>query len=232
MKTIAFSDLHGNYKLWKTIKNYYGDNDTLIFLGDACDRGQDSIKIMLEMLKDKRIIYLKGNHENMFLEYIQNGVSSSLKEYKEIIRYNGSKKTLEDYIKLSADDKIFLIDNLKKIKNYYIYINNEKKNIFLSHAGMDINNINNIDETKLLWDRNHMKNNIYDNRYDNWYIIHGHTPVQTVRADQLAEVYKYNNEHKIDIDMRSFVSNITATIDLDTFEIKYFKIDGENNDNN
>ena len=121
MKTVAFSDLHGNYNLWTKIKNYYAPDDVLIFLGDACDRGPDGIKIMLEMLSDKRIIYLKGNHEDMFLNYIDYGVVKSLKEDRETIRYNDTKKTLEDYIKLPATTKIFLVDNLQKTKFYYIY---------------------------------------------------------------------------------------------------------------
>ena len=130
MKTVAFSDLHGNYKLWETIKNYYNDDDILIFLGDACDRGPDGIKIMLEMLKDKRVIYLMGNHEDAFLNYVDYGAIDAIKENKKIIRYNGSNKTLKDYIKLPAEDKIFLINNLSKIKKYYIYINKEKKIFF------------------------------------------------------------------------------------------------------
>ena len=150
MKTVAFSDLHGNYKVWKAIQNYYDKDDVLIFLGDACDRGPDGIKIMLELLQDDRVIYLKGNHEDMFLNNIHLGVGTAFDVNKESIIFNGCYKTLRDYVKLPSDDKIFLIDNLQKIKNYYIYINKEKKNIFLSHAGIDIENINNLDETKLL----------------------------------------------------------------------------------
>ena len=55
MKTVAFSDLHGNYNLWTKIKNYYAPDDVLIFLGDACDRGPDGIKIMLEMYQIKEL---------------------------------------------------------------------------------------------------------------------------------------------------------------------------------
>ena len=58
MKTVCFADLHGNYNLWTAIKNYYGPKDTLIFLGDACDRGPDGIKIMKEMFKGVSYIYI------------------------------------------------------------------------------------------------------------------------------------------------------------------------------
>ncbi len=231
MKTIAFSDLHGNYNLWNKIKNYYNKDDILIYLGDACDRGPDGIKIMQEMFQDDRIIYLKGNHEDMFLDFINNGVMYSLREEGIMIDYNGCRKTLEDYIKLSAEDKISLVENLKKIKNYYIYINNEKKNIFLSHAGIDIDNINNLDENSLLWDRKHIKlDSSFNNQYENWYVIHGHTPVQSIKINDNLEVLKYYNGHKIDIDLGSAFSNKAATINLDTFEIKYFKGEDDIND--
>ena len=96
MKTVCFADLHGNYNLWTAIKNYYGPKDTLIFLGDACDRGPDGIKIMKEMFKDSRVIYILGNHEQMLLEYIQDGIEQSLITSMKLITYNGSLKTLRD----------------------------------------------------------------------------------------------------------------------------------------
>ena len=231
MKTVCFSDLHGNYKLWTAIKNYYGPKDTLIFLGDACDRGPDGIKIMQEMFEDNRVIYILGNHEEMFLSYIEDGIKESLIMSGELITHNGSFKTLSDYQKLNPLEQNFLVKNLKeKIKNYYIYINKEKKNFFLSHAGIDIDTINNLDNKKLLWDRDHIKSNkTWDNKYKYWYVVHGHTPVQLVQPDKIIpEVYRYYNNHKIDIDMGTPSSNKIAVLDLDTLQIKYFK--EENNE--
>ena len=231
MKTVCFSDLHGNYKLWTAIKNYYGPKDTLIFLGDACDRGPDGIKIMQEMFEDNRVIYILGNHEEMFLSYIEDGIKESLIMSGELITHNGSFKTLSDYQKLNPLEQNFLVKNLKeKTKNYYIYINKEKKNFFLSHAGIDIDTINNLDDKKLLWDRDHIKSNkTWNNKYKYWYVVHGHTPVQLVQPDKIIpEVYRYYNNHKIDIDMGTPSSNKIAVLDLDTLQVKYFK--EENNE--
>ena len=231
MKTVCFSDLHGNYKLWTAIKNYYGPKDTLIFLGDACDRGPDGIKIMQEMFEDNRIIYILGNHEEMFLSYIEDGIKESLIMSGELITHNGSFKTLSDYQKLNPLEQNFLVKNLKeKTKNYYIYINKEKKNFFLSHAGIDIDNVNKIDDKKLLWDRDHIKSNkTWDNKYKYWYVVHGHTPVQLIQPDKIIpEVYRYYNNHKINIDMGTPSSNKIAVLDLDTLQVKYFK--EENNE--
>ena len=62
-KHYCFTDIHGNYNLWCQIKNFCDETDKLIFLGDAIDRGDAGLQIVQEMLKDKRITYLKGNHE-------------------------------------------------------------------------------------------------------------------------------------------------------------------------
>ena len=46
----AFSDIHGNYNLFRQIKNFIKENDVVFCLGDCCDRGLDGIKIIQEIL--------------------------------------------------------------------------------------------------------------------------------------------------------------------------------------
>ena len=50
MARYAFSDLHGNYKLWREICARTQPNDKLYCLGDIIDRGEDGYKICLEMI--------------------------------------------------------------------------------------------------------------------------------------------------------------------------------------
>ena len=76
-KTYAFTDLHGMYPLWEQIRDFCDESDKLIFLGDACDRGDDGLKIIKELLQDKRVTYIKGNHED-FLEDTNSFTSASL----------------------------------------------------------------------------------------------------------------------------------------------------------
>ena len=108
MATYAFSDLHGDYQLWTAIKNYCKDDDILFFLGDVNDRGNDGIKILQEMIDDPRIIYILGNHEDMLLGYIEDGLSRSLqdKASKKIINANGSLPTIQEFQKLNYEDYI------------------------------------------------------------------------------------------------------------------------------
>lgn len=229
MKTVAFTDLHGNYKLWNKIKNYYKDDDTLIFLGDACDRGKDGIKIIQELLKDKRVIYLLGNHEQMLLSYYKQGIPESLISEKELIKYNGCLDTLNDFCKLDSQEKQELITGLKNCNNFFIYINKEKKNIFLSHSGTNFEEMSNTHSSNLLWNRDHIKNKTFNNKYKHWYMVHGHTPVQVLFPKKLVpEIYRYCSNHKIDLDMGTAVSNKVAVLDLDTLQVKYFIEENKN----
>ena len=66
-----FTDIHGMYDLYRAIMNYCNEQDPeamIIFGGDACDRGKDGYKIMKELLDNPRVVYLKGNHEDMFVK--------------------------------------------------------------------------------------------------------------------------------------------------------------------
>ena len=65
------SDLHGNGLLWDKIKEKLNVDDTLYFLGDAIDRGPDGLYIMLDMLNDPRVTYIKGNHEQFVIDFLR-----------------------------------------------------------------------------------------------------------------------------------------------------------------
>lgn len=223
---MPFPDIHGNYNLWTQIKNYYKEKDILIFLGDAIDRGPDSIKILQEMLNDERVIFLLGNHEQMLLNYANYGIHQALHIEKEVIQNNGSYLTLLDFLKLTTKEQIELIDKLKnKTYMYYIYINKEKKNIFLSHAGLSVNNLYNFEKNDLLWNRDHIKQDKnWNNKFKHWYIVHGHSPVQLINPNKvIIEIYRYFNNHKIDLDICTTLSKTIAVLNLDTLQVKYFK---------
>ena len=90
MATYAFTDLHGQYELWKQIKEFCQPDDKLYFLGDAADRGIDGVRIMVELLADPRVIYLKGNHEYFIENFFFN---NSTQEALEIWAKNGGEPT-------------------------------------------------------------------------------------------------------------------------------------------
>lgn len=230
----AFSDLHGHYNLWEQIKNFADKTDKLIFLGDAIDRGPDSIKLMLELLSDDRVTYLCGNHElmmmnafkteqdpdyifdyyNAFALWLGNGGNMTMNELKE--RYN------DDF-----DLKIKLKNKIEELYHchHYEYINANNQKILLSHAGGDYKNFINPEKLNI-WDREHLYHE-WDGPNEEIYIVHGHTPTQHLLESDNPEMYKYCNGHKIDIDMGAFISKKTCLLNLDTLEPIYFEEKGE-----
>lgn len=193
----VFTDLHGNGKLWDKIKEkYLKDENRLIFLGDACDRGSDGFRIMKEMLSlDKeRFVYLKGNHEDMFVD-----AAKELLEYKEehdltveqminigienlafegnfatqLCLSNGGASTLTDWLK--GGMHIVIIPKLIRLP-----LSCSFKNYDFCHAGCIQSLWENPEEDEeeftsyVLWDRSHFleENKWFDGRI----LIHGHTP--------------------------------------------------------
>jgi len=65
-----FTDVHGQLDLFQTMRDWCYKQDpecTIVFGGDACDRGEFGYDIMQAILDDPQIIYVRGNHEDMFI---------------------------------------------------------------------------------------------------------------------------------------------------------------------
>ena len=73
-RILAIGDIHGNFTKFMSMYNKIGvtDRDIVIFLGDYIDRGTEN-KAMLEWImeesKKENIIALRGNHEQMLLNF-------------------------------------------------------------------------------------------------------------------------------------------------------------------
>lgn len=226
MATYAFTDIHGNYELWKAIQSYIKEDDTLFFLGDALDRGKDGIKIMQEMFNDKRVIYIIGNHENMFLDFTED-LNKSLREDWEFILHNGCFDSLKKFNELSKEEQESLRENLKD-NTYlkYTYTNKKGQKIFLSHAGVSFNKLFYAITKDLLTDREHIKEKVslIPESLKDYVIVHGHTPVQFIKGMSInPEIYYYCDSKKIDLDIATFTTHKIALLDLDTLEPIYFE---------
>lgn len=231
-KTYCFSDIHGKYNLWEQIKNYCDKTDKIYFLGDAIDRGPDGIKIMNEMIFDDRVIYLKGNHEDILSICVPEFIEGHF-ENAAWWTYNGGTPTWENLKKCSDDSKMWYVKQINKMPESLIYTNKKEQKIFLSHAGTSIK-MNEKDlileckgENPYIWNRKHFTRPWpQDSKYDNWFVVHGHTPVQILKTEMgiaLTDTHKYDNEHKIDLDLASSDTNIVALFDLDEMRVeKYF----------
>ena len=232
-KVYACSDLHAMYKLWKQIENYLQEDDRLIFLGDAADRGTDGIQIMVELLADPRVTYLKGNHEDMMVkvcfEYLE-GINYNVPLWMQ----NGGNQTLEDFLKFPEQYQRFLLSKLAELQKVSIYKNTQGQIIHLSHAGGMIRDIisDNIINLDFLWDRSHFYEKFESDYDEKLYVVHGHTPTQILNQ-KIGGVYSdneiriYCDGYKIDIDTGCFASKQIALLDLDTLEPVYFRLKEE-----
>ena len=214
MRTLAFSDLHGQYKLWKQIKDFIQPDDKVFCLGDCADRGPEGWQIIKEVLDTPNITYLRGNHEQFIID-----------EDYWLWTYNGGASTI-DAAESDTDEEWIRIKTLLSQTPYIInYKNIKGHDIALCHAGFDPEYIKYADDDALIWDRKHLGLD-WPKGWDDLIIIHGHTPIPYIkdyvrRSDKEPaqdKAYWYCDWHKCCIDMLSFKSKKAIVLNLDTFE--------------
>ena len=96
----AMSDIHGcieDLREKMKLVDLTGNN-RIVFLGDYIDYGRSSycvlkfIRDIQEKFGDKKVIVLKGNHEAMLLEWIDNYSKGYIPEF-EVLSYDSWLKT-------------------------------------------------------------------------------------------------------------------------------------------
>ena len=79
MKTFVVGDIHGRCAQLLNLLDMLPrdpENDTLVFLGDLIDRGADApgcVTHILELSREnpERVICLRGNHEQMLMDFLE-----------------------------------------------------------------------------------------------------------------------------------------------------------------
>ena len=248
-KVFYFTDIHGNLKLFDAAIKYceqIDPNYTLIFGGDAIDRGEDGYKIMETLLNNPHVIYLKGNHEDMFVaaarEFKQHFpnpqfdekrldtiLSSTLVfDYKypalQLSITNHGKQTIKDWFLDGLNTE--LIDKLDKLPLTYSY-----KNLDFCHAGgvypgFAAANKDKFAIENLLWNRTAFDYGWAPERI----CIHGHTPTVAMPRKysknmlvENAQPIKYRGDfddkytgYKINMDTGAIWSNRLYLLDCDS----------------
>lgn len=237
MATYACADLHGRLDLYEKIKEYINPEDNVFFLGDAIDRGPHGVEIMLDILKQKNWIYLKGNHEDMMYAGLAKECGLEIPkrdffdrwENPKYLWYNNGGKITETSLKEKFTNKELkdLLITINDLPLEWLYKNTKGQTIHLSHAGWTPSLPELAD---FIWSREHFldeQNAAVGWDDDNYYVVHGHTPTQSLSYcsfDHIigiaGEICKYG--HKIDIDCGAVFNNKVALLDLDTLEPIYF----------
>ena len=132
------------------------------------------VDTILELQKQCNVVCLMGNHEAMFLNFLDNPGS----ERAGLFIVNGGSATLASY----ADDNgnyVFPEEHLKFFRELKMHYEDEHH--FFVHAGVPDMPLSELDDTihgkKMLWIRGAFLKSEYD-----WgkVIVHGHTPVSEV----------------------------------------------------
>ncbi len=175
-RIFAIGDIHGCFdKIQALLEKIPVDysRDRIVFLGDYVDRGPDSKKVLdlvIGLYKEhpSSIILLKGNHEAMFLDYLENGPMR-----KSFLRFGGVK-TLESYGPTDSDIQVpeEHVSLLKALETIYV-----TEDFCFVHAGLKPGtSIEEQKEDDILWIRFKFIKSTYD-----WgkRVIFGHTPFDT-----------------------------------------------------
>ena len=257
------SDWHGNGDLGLRVLDWLSADDKLYFLGDAIDRGPDGIKLMGALISDPRVTYLKGNHEAFLEKYVPDLVNENEEEEEDNDAFcwfgnpadlwledNGGRATYNSLCEKTKEEQLWYVNQIKQMPLEERYVTKDGKVIILEHAGYTPGMTRGYRHDPL-WDREHFNEDWWEEKYSDFYLVHGHTGVQHLKffygyngqlpmteedmkhkydwykedTDYKPEVINYCNNHKFDIDMCTIASNRIALLDLDTFETIYF--DGE-----
>jgi serine/threonine protein phosphatase 1 len=190
MRTLVIGDIHGGLRALHQIleRAKVSPNDKLIFLGDYVDGWSQSpevIDLLIAMKKSHNIICIRGNHDDLLLEWLKNGTDNP--QWHE----HGGEATIAAYQNRDSKTLAAHIAFIESLEDYHI---DEQDRLFI-HAGFT--NMNGIDfeyfpklfywdrtlwETALALDKNIKTTDVtYPKRFTLYNeIFIGHTPVSRI----------------------------------------------------
>ena len=212
-KIAIIGDIHGLHnKLIELLDKLPKDIEQIYTTGDLIDRGPNSKEVVQECI-DRKIICVKGNHEDMFIDYIGERGNYN----PGIFEMNGGIATLESY---SNGDKVVNMSDghLEFMINMPYYI--ETDDFILSHAGVashiekTFRDCSARSQSELMWDRTGKAKNLKKLQ------IFGHTPNKNVEF--LKKWNALDEKHDIvgaNIDTCAFHTGCLSAILIPSLEI-------------
>lgn len=194
-RVYAIGDIHGRLDLLEQLLEMivadardYDGKKLLIFLGDYIDRGLKSRGVLDllagEMPEGFEAIFLKGNHEQAMLQFLQDA------EFGRTWKYYGGLETLYSYgiqdVALSDDPKAFetarLALEVALPSSHLNFLTNrlipyfDMGGYYFVHAGVRPGlPLNRQVEADLYWIRDDFLQSTFDHGR---IIVHGHTPIE------------------------------------------------------
>lgn len=216
---VAIGDIHGCIKSLDTLLNNIlkkYDVSRFIILGDFVDRGLNSLEVtksLINLSENYKVDLLRGNHEDMLIDYIRNENRYPNYNWQERVGFSAIKSFSNGIIADSSDiirDDVYsyLAPYIKFIEQSCDYreelIGNKK--FFFSHAGINFNGVspkNQYDycsnnEKKIhypfIWSREIMK---FKKPFFNYIVVHGHIPLFNKKGGSKNVLVRKDNEGNI-----------------------------------
>lgn len=228
----CISDIHGEYDRYQRMLNRirFRPEDTLFVLGDVVDRGPKPMAVLLDMMVRPNVFPLIGNHEYMALQCLEllmtEITEASLAQFDEDMLQSlmdwmniGGVTTIEDFRRLSAEEKYAVIDYLGEFTAYE-EVTAGGNNYVLVHAGLE-----NFAPEKSLEEYRFYElifaapdhSRVY---YPDKYLVTGHMPTRNIPENPNPDrIFRANNH--IAIDCGCGFGGPLAAICLDTGEEFY-----------
>ena len=227
----VMGDIHG-------CKDKYGEmleklspseHDAVFVLGDVIDVGDDGIEILNDMMYRANIYPILGEREyyaKKFLPLIaeKGSVEKALEsidgEDKEMLSKwlsMKSEKTIENFLKLTDEDKEGILEFLEEFAPFE-EIECKGKKFILTHAGVDNHEDRDLyeheDEDFVFAKTDYSK--IY---FPDAYLVTGHTPTVAIGKEFAGKVYA--KKRHLALDCGAAFGGRLAAVCLDTLKVSY-----------
>ena len=207
------SDIHGRFDLFKEMLKLicFAAEDTMYVLGDVVDRGSEPVAALAYIKDADNIVMLKGNHEEMMMDYFINGSSENW-------FMNGGRTTYKQFVECGVEKAEEILNWVHGLK-YTHKITTIDQGFGLVHAGLKYNDgvISNVQSTHFMtWAREEFYEEM---NVGNDIVIFGHTPTDFLNVDRSFSIWRKN--HKICIDCGAAYGGKLACLCLDTMQEFY-----------
>lgn len=214
----AIGDIHGRADLLAEIHKLIADDlrghageSTVVYLGDYVDRGSDT-RGVLDLLINSTVgtsrVFLKGNHEEMFLEFLAHP-----KRAQRWLSMGGAEAALSYGV--SGDDPRSIakalaiamspahLEFLRKLQ-----VRHATDRYFFCHAGVRPGiELVKQDAHDLLWIKGDFLNS--DEKFGK-VVVHGHSPVDDIDI----------RANRINVDTRAYASGVLSCVVLDAETVR------------
>lgn len=236
MSTYVISDIHGCKKEFDEMLHeiqFSEDYDELWIVGDICDRGKNSIALLQEIIRNKSMHIIYGNHDVWLERYMQElinckkdcNMTDITEDLMTWLHYNGGYSTADQFMDLSFpecyDIKLYLEEN----KRFYKYLNIHGKKFLLVHAGLADEYFNpnvhlsEVPSEVLVWTHA----GIDDNPFSDTTMVVGHVPTFCYGKEYEGKIIHGKNDTIFHIDCGCVYGRTLGCLRLEDLQEFYVK---------